>query len=386
MKRLLVPVAVIAASTLFALLLAEIALRVIGFSSPVWYRPDPELGWTLRPGLEAWYTNEGKALVRVNATGMRDRDHPVEKAANVYRIAVLGDSYAEALQVAAEEAFWAVLPRELERCGFAGGRKIEVLNFGISGYGTAQELALLESRALRYRPDLVLLQFTNGNDVSNNHYALEAKKTRPFYRLNPDGSLWRDDSFTSSAPFAEHSSRRNELLRRAADYSRVLQLVRSVQSGMLFRQAHADGAGVEQGLEAVVLAAPREPNWEEAWTITERLIAKAADTAKRGGAQFLVVTVPYAIQVHPDAAVRKALEAKLGVADLFYPDNRVAGFAKRHGIQSVPLALEMQRLAEERKAYFHGFDNIGMGRGHWNAEGHRTAAELIARHLCARQS
>jgi len=159
-----------------------------------------------------------------------------------------------------------------------------------------------------------------------------------------------------------------------------------VQSGMLFRQAHADGAGVEQGLEAVVLAAPREPNWEEAWTITERLIAKAADTAKRGGAQFLVVTVPYAIQVHPDAAVRKALEAKLGVADLFYPDNRVAGFAKRHGIQAVPLALEMQRLAEERKAYFHGFDNIGMGRGHWNAEGHRIAAELIARHLCARQS
>jgi hypothetical protein len=52
----------------------------------------------------------------------------------------------------------------------------------------------------------------------------------------------------------------------------------------------------------------------------------------------------------------------------------------------VPLALEMQRLAEERKGYFHGFDNIGMGRGHWNAEGHRTAAELIARHLCARQS
>ena len=34
----------------------------------------------------------------------------------------------------------------------------------------------------------------------------------------------------------------------------------------------------------------------------------------------------------------------------------------------------------------HPPSNIGMGRGHWNAEGHRTAAELIARHLCARQS
>src|SRR5687768_11781519 len=105
MKRLLVPAALIAASTIFALIAFEIALRLIGFSSPVWYRPDPQLGWTLRPGLEAWYTQEGRGLVRVNSAAMRDREHPVEKPKDVYRIAVLGDSYAEARQVAAEEAF-----------------------------------------------------------------------------------------------------------------------------------------------------------------------------------------------------------------------------------------------------------------------------------------
>jgi hypothetical protein len=42
----------------------------------------------------------------------------------------------------------------------------------------------------------------------------------------------------------------------------------------------------------------------------------------------------------------------------------------------------MQRLAEERGTYFHGFEERGMGRGHWNAEGHRAAAELIAEALC----
>jgi hypothetical protein len=384
MKRFLAAAALIAASTAFALVLGEVALRMMDFSAPVWYRPDPVLGWTLRPGLEAWYTGEGRGLVKVNRAGMRDRDHPVEKPGNVYRIAVLGDSYAEARQVAAEEAFWAVLPKELERCRFADGKKVEVLNFGISGYGTAQELAVLESRALAYQPDLVLLQFTNGNDVRNNHYALEDEKTRPFYRLGPDGSLWRDDSFTGTASFASQISGRNELLRRVADYSRVVQLLRSVRAGSFFQSAHAGGGGVEQGLEAVVLAAPREPRWEEAWTITERLIAMTAQTAKRAGAQLLVVTVPYAIQVHPDRSVRETLEAKLGVADLFYPDQRIAEFGKKNGIGVVPLAIEMQRLAEERKAYFHGFDNIGMGRGHWNAQGHRAAAQIIAARLCSR--
>jgi hypothetical protein len=62
----------------------------------------------------------------------------------------------------------------------------------------------------------------------------------------------------------------------------------------------------------------------------------------------------------------------------------VAEFGKKNGIGVVPLAIEMQRLAEERKAYFHGFDNIGMGRGHWNAQGHRAAAEIIATRLCSR--
>ena len=46
------------------------------------------------------------------------------------------------------------------------------------------------------------------------------------------------------------------------------------------------------------------------------------------------------------------------------------------------LAPEMQPLAQKSGTYFHGFDNVGMGRGHWNAEGHRAAARIIARRLC----
>jgi hypothetical protein len=71
------------------------------------------------------------------------------------------------------------------------------------------------------------------------------------------------------------------------------------------------------------------------------------------------------------------------VPDLLYPDRRLAEFAARRGIDALPLAPLMQPLAERRGAYFHGFDNIGMGRGHWNADGHRIAAGLVAAHLCA---
>jgi len=90
-KRFALPAVLVLASALFALVLAEMALRVVGFSAPIWHQPDAQLGWKLRPGIAAWFTKEGRAFVRTNAQGARDRDHALHKPEDVYRIAVLGD-------------------------------------------------------------------------------------------------------------------------------------------------------------------------------------------------------------------------------------------------------------------------------------------------------
>ena len=381
MKRGLSLVLVVAGSLLAALLLGEIALRVMGYSSPMWYRPDPQLGWTLRPGMSAWFTKEGRALVTINDQGRRDRETTLHKPEGVYRIAVLGDSYSEAMQVERDQAYWWLLPERLASCGFQPGKRIEVLNFGVSGYGTAQEYVMLESHAIRYRPDLVLLQFTNGNDVGNNSFAIDTERNRPFYVLER-GRLRIDESFATAESFKGSMALHKELMRRVTDRSRVLQLVRDVKSVPLVRKAQADDHGAEQGLEPVVLRSPKDQLWQEAWQVTEGLIGMTAEFAQRHGARFMLFTVPYAIQVHPDPELRQRMQAKLGVEDLFYPDRRLAQFGDKHGIAVLPLAPAMQKIAEERKAHLHGFANSGLGRGHWNAEGHRVAAELIAQRLC----
>ena len=384
MKRFAAPALLILASIVVSIALFEVALRAIGYQQPVWYQPDPRLGWRMRPGLTGWFTQEGRGFVRVNAEGMRDRDHVAGKPPGVYRIVVLGDSYSEALQVDREQAYWAQLPQQLAACGFQKDRQIEVLNFGISGYGTAQEYLMLQSTAIRYQPDLVLLQFTNGNDVRNNSFALEVEKDRPFFMLGADGELRLDEGFAASPGFRARSSFVSETLRRTTDRSRVLQLARYVKehAGSFIPKANANG-GAEQGLEVAVLAAPRDPLWEDAWRVTEGLIVKTGEFAQRNGARFAVVTVPYAIQVHPDAKLRAALQAKLGVPDLFYPDRRVAALAEKGGMLVLPLAPEMQALAEKDGTHFHGFDEASRGRGHWNADGHRAAAAIIARRLCS---
>jgi hypothetical protein len=100
-----------------------------------------------------------------------------------------------------DSTYWSFLPGSLARCGFQPEKRVEVLNFSAAGYGTAQELLLLRLVAARYRPDLVLLQFTGSNDIRNNSRALESAKGRPFFVLDGDGTLRLDASFASRPGF-----------------------------------------------------------------------------------------------------------------------------------------------------------------------------------------
>jgi hypothetical protein len=384
-RRLVIPLALVAASTVAVFACLELFLRATGFSAPAWYQPDPHLGWVLRPGVSGWFTREGKAFVQVNSAGQRDREHPVEKPAGAYRIAVLGDAYAEAMQVAMDKTYWAQLPRLLEDCGFQRGKRIEVLNFGVQDYGTAQAYLVLERTAVRYRPDLVLLQFDNGNDVRDNSHALDPIRDRPFFRPDGQGGLRLDNAFASGRSYLSRASSARELLRELIDRSRVLQLARSrMQDFRPIATAHANSdTGNEAGLEVATLAPPRDALWDEAWRVTEALIAKTGDLASRHGAAVAVVAVPFAMQVHPDVAWRERLQAKYGVADLAYPDLRAVSFARQSGMLGILLAPEMQALAVASGTHLYGFQSSQLGFGHWNEQGHQAAAGIIARQLCA---
>ena len=91
-----------------------------------------------------------------NGLGFRDRDHDVTKPPGVYRILVLGDSIAMGLRTDDTDD---IFPSALERSLRATGRNVEVLNFGVSGYNTQQEVAMLADRGLAFDPDLVVLQY-----------------------------------------------------------------------------------------------------------------------------------------------------------------------------------------------------------------------------------
>jgi hypothetical protein len=373
-----------------AVVLGELALRIAGFSYPNFWRPDPVVGTVLAPGMEGWQRDEGRAYVKVSSQGLRDREHPLAKPSNTYRIAILGDSYAEAMQVEQDKAFWALLPQKLEACGFAGGKKIETVNFGVSGYGTGHELLMLKSRVWPYSPDMVLLAFFPGNDVRNNSKALEGEK-RPYFSLK-DGRLWLDTAFRDDPEFKEkqHIAQHRAFLQEL----RLYQLMRRVRAGNIAQHFHnapvaaAAAAGqklTEPGLDEQVFLEPKDAKWRDAWDITDRLVLATYEETRRHAARFLLTVLSTPGSVYPDAQMRARYAKTLGVSSLFYPEERLQRLGEKNGFEVLALAPEMQKRADAQHVFFHGFPNTKPGFGHWNEAGHATAAELIAARLCSRQ-
>lgn len=400
LKALAGKLLLILCGVLVGALLAEIVLRVAGFSYPEFYQPDAARGYALRPGKQGWYMKEGKAFVAINSAGFRDRERTLAKPEGTFRIAVVGDSFPEAFQVEMSEAFWFILEKKLQECGAFGGKQVEVLNFGVSGYGTGQELITLRERVWDYAPDLVMLTFTTNNDISDNVRALKKTNRVPYY-VYQGGELKLDDSFKQSKMFRWRQSSLARVGRWFEDHLRLVQAIERAQLKLKIwlasRRSTTAAIQVqsnrpapvtsenELGVDNVVYREPRDAVWQDAWRVTEGLITAMRDDVSAHGAKFLLVTVSNGIQVYPEPEVRKSFQRQLGVPDLFYPDRRIESLCRRQGIEMIMLAPALQSYADQNRAFLHGFPG-DIGYGHWNQLGHRVAAEMIAREMCDSQN
>jgi len=387
--RLAAACVVTVTSLVVAIAAGEAMLRLIDFSYPAFHMPDDIAGFRLRAGAKGWYRDEGNAYVRINSDGWRDVERSKPKPANTVRIAVLGDSFIEAVQVPLEATFTAQLEHELNYCQPFGTKAVEVLNFAVAGYGTAQELLTLRHRAGEYSPDIVMLAFLPSNDVRNNSRTLESWKVRPFFELK-GSELRLDVSFRDDPGFQD---KKRAMTNHAFLYElRLHQLLRRVRDGAYrgwndapaaAAAARGEGANLgEAGIGERAFLPPQDSEWQEAWALTERLIQEIHQEAGRLGAQFMVVVLASGAAVYPDRAVRERYAGTLGVEDLFYPDRRIAALGAASGFQVFALGEPMQRLAEKTGGFMHGFSNTQLGFGHWNVRGHRAAAELVASRFC----
>ena len=165
---------------------------------------DPELGWTLAPGLDGVRLNG--ALVHSNGAGMRGRRAYAFERGAALRVVALGDSFTFGQCVGDDETFAAQLEQRI-----APG---DVLNLAVHGYGQDQMLLRLRRDGFPYQPDVVLLGFFNP-DVDRNQLGFR-DYAKPYFQRSGGGLVLKNVPVPSPEEFAA----RFHL--RGANYARML--------------------------------------------------------------------------------------------------------------------------------------------------------------------
>ena len=166
-------------------------------------RLDADLGWSVNPNGVAFkrYEEIDYELYRANSQGIRSsHEYQAVPANDVVRVAVFGDSFSHADDVFGDSAWTTVWEK--------GNSNIEVLNFGVPGYGTDQAYLRYQKDGKAFSPDITVLGIMSENLYRNVNFFI------PFYR---------DDTWPNSKPRFEFApdgtfTLRENVFRTASDF------------------------------------------------------------------------------------------------------------------------------------------------------------------------
>ena len=322
----------------------------------VFYQYNEVLGWKNKPNAEGFLTMpDSKTYIRINSKGLRDREYEYKKPNEIKRIVVLGDSFTWGYGVEDKERYSEILEDDLEDC--------QVINMGVTGYGTDQELLTFKTEGVKYSPDLVIVAFQIGSDIVNNANVIQYTYPKPLFVLDKRGKLnltntpvprkedwikrWEiENECTKNLTFldsfkrftAKHSHTYKFVADKIVSNPALLEVFKKI--GIVHKETFARGGYTQY-----------------TWDLTNTLLKEIDTAAKENGAKTLIVIVPNKEQVY------KHIDLKL--------NEMLIDFGKENNIPALDCLPEFREHAKNGEQLYFKNDS------HWNANGHKLAAELI---------
>lgn len=298
----------VAAVAIYTIVFAELFIRLV-HPQPRMPRYITGTSWGVRGNIpNAIYrhkTAEVDVGFHINSQGMRaDRDYPREKPEGVCRIALFGDSFFMGYELDLQDT----LAARLEHALNAQAKAVEVLNFAVSGFGTAESLQTLEAYANEFSPDIVLLEWDRSDyddNIRANLFQLE------------DGKLVRVNNSYLPSVATQDILMRSSAYRWVADHSELYSMLRERLSlhwrdfsahAMAFEDRLRNFVRVTKSAGSLVSAAAQafrpethethKPEWASTITQEEIDLSRALIESFRAKTQadrqgFLLVEIPF---------------------------------------------------------------------------------------------
>jgi len=345
------------------------------------YRHKPNSQWVSKG-------REFSVPIKINSKGLRDYEYDLEKKDNVFRIALVGDSITEARQVELDETFAKLVEVELNRLNKQKGkyRKIEVINFGVSDYGTDDEFIRIKADVLDYDPDLVIIVFVN-NDLNN-------VLCNKFFRIDDEGRLvmrqfsrtWQRKLlvrifgklhlfYYSRLVLSNYPTVYNYI---AEKIDRWIGLPEGYDEQKRLRREMQKRFESEYPTRINYYVNKYQTELEEAYAIVEKLYDEMHKLLSKRGIDLLAVHATHLVRINPTVIHRYNIERyglKMEDIDVTLPYRRMSEIWSRLRIKHLNMADYLKELADKGNSLHFKRD------GHLNPTGHRYFANHIIAYL-----
>lgn len=327
--------------------------------------PDPILKWRFTPNHNYWVFKENDHPItgKFNGFGWRDHEWSIAKSANTFRIAVLGDSFVEAFQVESDRTFAAIIEQEMNK---NSDTKIELMNFGRSGFTQTEELIVLKNDVIQFDPDMVILFFLPDNDIQDVSRET-AYGSRPFYRVDESGGLILDTSFNGTTEYKIRSII-NHVKQRSALASLLTERYNAFKQ-QLNKNKFKDNDKVQKGINGFLSLCTTSPDqkYVRSYQLNKRLIKEIAEYSEGKGIRFMLATI--STSAYKPEIEQQYISIDPSFNANFFEDD-LREFAGTLNIDYLGLQRTFRQSYEKTGESLHW--------GHWNYQGHEVVADVLS--------
>lgn len=348
------------------------------------YQPDPELGWIHKPGAIVTVTGEAPEeppyTITISSKGLYDEEYDYKRHPNGFRVLVLGDSFAEAVQEPLQKRSFEMLEQKYRA---ESQSPYEIVEMGVARYSPGQYYQIYMREGRRYHADVIIVMIFLGNDVPELHPHTGYNSIIGLADRNNDFTL--EDGKLVDVPIKRwHPPSGSSHVDAPVPFIRALDifLFENLRTYYLMTgDFRLSQRAVDLGIAGGHIARANQfetgytdPFYAQAWPIFKALILTMRDTAEADGSQFAVVLAPEMYSVYPDLYFEDnpAAQAYRDLFDAHKMERQVSGFLDESGITYLDLTPDFEAAAKESKALLYWRSNQ-----HWNAAGHRAATQAL---------
>ena len=348
------------------------------------YQHHPMLGWSGKPDVEGTFSApDCRHSVRHNAHGFRGTFHPFERT-DRSRIVVLGDSFVWGFGVASEQIFTHLV--EVDR-----QPPTEVVNLGISGYGTDQSVINWQLIGRRFKPDHVVLVITPNTDLVENVSTQQHQLPKPMIVFDAQGNAqpvnvpvprtsrdrWSATISTDNDPNVHALAR---LGARSALVAAALNTGASIDGPRqwLIERHIVPGRATGYRGEAIFHVSPIPPGAETNWRVLLSLVGLCQQQVNAAGAAFSVLVVPSVLQVYDDAWFDFQQHFQLPAESQWDRDalsRNLIEYCRERQIHLIDPRPALAKAAVTDPHLYYGWNH------HWTPTGHRIVADVLMREI-----